>query len=234
MKLNYIILLVIGLFLLSSCEKSIYSEREKSLFMTPTFGHNVNLDSVQTIYDLVVYFDRTYCEEKSEDKWPILYFDLEKKELVNAQKGKNILAFGIEPSPCPDFVFEYDFTRILEVVKDGYNLEVEEDRIEVDSLNQYVSLQYLNYNRDYRFSHDPESNGIWLITDENDELKSLNKYIAQILEGYKNMAHEYALINFQKNLEQLDEKELKELKNTLIFHLSFKYIEQEPEIKMGY
>lgn len=234
MKRNYLFIIILGLFLLSSCEKSIYTEREKSLYMTPIFGHDVDLDSVQTLYDLVVYFDKIYCEEQAEDKWPILYFDLKNKELVNPQKGKNILAFGIEPSPCPDLMFEYDFTRILEIVKDGYNLEVEEDRVEVDSLNQYISLQYLNYGKDYRFGPDPEGNGIWLITDENDELKGLNKYLAQIIEGYKNMAQEYANLNFHKDLEQLDENEFKELKNTLVFHLSFKYIEKEPEIKMGY
>jgi hypothetical protein len=227
MKLNLVFILLFGGILLSSCEKGIYTEREKSLFINPIFGQDIVLDSINTLGDLTSYFDRIYCTDKSADKWPILYFDLEKRELINPKQGKNILAMGIEPSPCPDLIFEYDFTLILEIVKDGYNIEVEEERIEPDSLFKYIPLQYLNYGEYSKYSPYPENNGIWLISNKDDKLSNLNKYIAQIIDGFVQMAKQYAQINFGKNLQDLTDEEFAELKKTIAFHLSFKYNDEE-------
>ncbi len=236
MRSKLFLFVILSMVIITSCEKSIYTERERSLFITPIFDHDVNLDSINTLFDIVVYFDQIYCEDNSAEKWPVLYFDLEKKEIVNPQQGKNILAIGIEPSPCSDMIYEYDFSRILEVVKDGYNLEVEQERIEIDTLYNFVTLQYLNYGKDYRFSADPLNNGIWLIADKNDKLDDLNIYIAQLIEGFVQMAQQYAQIEYGKRIDQLTELEFTKLKNDLVFHLSFKYTEEEEEsqIKMGY
>ena len=225
---------IIGLFLFNSCSRSsCLEDRERALFINPTFGYEIPIDSLQTLEDLVVLFDRVYCENISEDKWPILYFDTNKKEMVNPQVGKNILAIGIEPAPCPSMMFEYDYSLILEVVKDGYNLEVEGQRVELDSLASYVSKQYLNYGVNPLYSKDPQNNGIWLITNKDDKLINLNKHIAQLIEGYVQMAHKYANIQFGKSLESLDDKEFKELKNTLTFRLSFKFSDEPPRVING-
>jgi len=230
MRSKLFVLSVLSLLFFASCEKNIYDEREKALFTSPIFGHDVVLDSLQTLDDLISYFDRIYCEDKTVEKWPIMYFDLQNKILVNPQHGTNILAIGIEPSPCSDLVFEYDFSRILEVVKDGYNLEVENIRIEPDSLTNYVSKQYLNFGKNPKFSPSPENNGIWLISKKDDKLTNLNNYIAQLIDGYVIMAHKYAQIQYGKSLDSLTDKEFKELKSILGFHLSFKYSDEEPRI----
>ena len=230
MKSKLFVLSVLSLLFFASCERSIYDEREKALFTSPIFGQDVVIDSLETIEDLVSYFDKIYCEEKTADKWPVMYFDLQKKTLVNPQHGKNILAIGIEPSPCPDMMFEYDFTRILEIVKDGYNLEVEGIRVEPDSLTKYVSKQYLNFGKNPKFSPAPNNNGIWLITKKDDKLTNLNNYIAQIIDGYVLMANKYASIQYNKSLDSLTDEEFKELKKILSFHLSFKFSDEAPKI----
>jgi len=234
MKFPFFLLGVLGLISITSCQNSIYSERERVLFMNPIFGHDVVLDSLETLEDLIVYFDRIYCEDKSADKWPVLYFDVEANKLVNPSYAKNILALGIEPSPCPNLMFDYDYSRILEVVKDGYNLEVEEQRVELDSLSEYVSKQYLNFGAYPMYSPGPENNGIWLITNKDDKLSNLNGYIAQLIKGYVIMANQYATIVFKKPLDELSDEEFAELKKTLSFHLSFKYSDEVPQIKVGF
>jgi len=215
---------------LVSCQKSIYTEREKALFQGPFFGNDISIDSLKTLEDLLINFDQIYCEKKSQSKWPIMYFDVQKGELVNPQKGENIIALGIEPSPCPDLAFEYDFSRILEIVKDGYNLEVEDMRIEPDSLTKYVEMQYLNYGKKPNFSTDPSNNGIWLISNKDDKLSNLNPYLAQIIDGYVLMAQKYAEIQYHKSLEDLTDEEFSKLRTTLSFHLSFKYSDETPQI----
>ncbi len=230
MKTKLLILSIFSVFLFTSCEKSIYDEREKALFLAPYHGHDIAIDSLKTLEDLVSYFDKIYCEEKTADKWPVMYFDLQKKVLVNPQQGKNILAIGIEPSPCPDMIFEYDFSHILEIVKDGYNLEVEGTRIEPDSLTGYISRQYLNFGKNPKYAPSPDNNGIWLITKKDDNLVNLNKYIAQIIEGYVEMANKYANMKYHKTLDSLSDEEYSELRKTLGFHLSFKYSDKVPQI----
>ena len=233
MKFRLLFLGFIVLVFASSCKQSIYNEREQELFLGPNFGYDVNIDSLQTLEDLLVYFDKVYCEDKSANQWPILYFDLENKKLVNPSHETNILAIGIEPSPCSDVMFEYDYSRILEVVKDGYNLEVEEQRIEPDSLTKYVSKQYLNFAANPMYSPSPENNGIWLITNKDDKLGNLNDYIGQLVEGYIIMAHQYALIVYKKSLDDLNDNEFAQLKKILAFHLSFKYSDEQPQIING-
>ena len=230
----YFVVAFSSLTILSSCNNQIYSDREKSLFVNPIFGHHVSLDSIKTIEDLVAYFDKIYCEESSENKWPILYFDLEKKILVNPADGKNILAIGIEPAPCPDVMFQYDYSRILEIVKDGYNIAVEEVRIEPDSVAPYISKQYLNYGKDPKYSLDPASNGIWFITNKDDELANLNKYIAQVIEGYVQMIQEYSNQQFEKPIDKLSKMEFQKLNDAMSFHLSFKFSDEPPQVKVGY
>ena len=82
MNTKIIILSIFSLLFFASCEKSIYNDREQALFMSPTFGQDVIIDSLQTLEDLVSYFDRIYCEEKSADKWPVIYFNVQKKTMV--------------------------------------------------------------------------------------------------------------------------------------------------------
>ena len=127
-------------------------------------------------------------------------------------------------------MFEYDYSRILEVVKDGYNLEVEEQRIEPNSLTDFVSKQYLNYGKSSAFSLDPHNNGIWLITNKDDKLSNLNDYIRQLIEGYIIMANQYALLTNKKPLKDISDEEFAQLKTTLSFHLSFKYSDENPSI----
>ena len=230
MKIPFFLSLFIILLFFTSCQKPIFSDREKELFVNPVFGEEIHLDSIITLEDFIVHLDNIYCENHSVDKWPILYFDLKNKKLVNPSQGKNILRIGIEPSPCPNLMFEYDFSRILEIVKDGYNLEVEEQRIEPDSLTQYISKQYLNFGANPMYSASPENNGIWLITNKDDKLENLNKYIGQILEGYVIMANQYAMIVYKKSLNDLSDKQFADLKKILAFHLSFKFSDEPPRI----
>jgi hypothetical protein len=228
-------LMVPVLLLLYACSfEPEFSEREKALFTAPVFGYDIRIDSLETLEDLIFYFDKIYCEHHEVKKWPVLYFDLDENKLVNPQEGKNILSIGIEPSPCPDVMFEYDYTRILEVLKDGYNLEVEETRIEPDSLTPYISKQYLNFGKDPKYSSDPAHNGIWLISNKDDKLENLNKYLAQIIRGYVLMAREYSLMTYGKNLEEISDEEYTQLKKKLAFHLSFKYSDEPPQIKVGF
>lgn len=230
MRLKNFLFILLAAFVFSSCSSDSYTVREKALFTTPIFGHDVPLDSISTLGDLVVYFDHLYCGAQAEDKWPILYFDLKEKKLVNPQEGRDILAMGIEPSPCSNVMFKYDFTRILEVVKDGYNLEVEGQRIEPDSLTAFIALQYLNYGENPLYSTDPKSNGIWLITNKDDKMSNLNNYISQIIGGYIQMAKKYSELQFHKSLESLSDQEFDELRKVLSFHLSFKYSDEAPQI----
>jgi len=222
------------MLLMASCSKPELNEREKALFLAPVFGYDIYLDSIQTLEDLIFYFDNIYCEHHEVKKWPVMYFDLEQNKLVNPSQGENILALGIEPSPCPDLMFEYDYSRILEILKDGYNLEVEEVRIEPDSLTPYISKQYLNFGKDPKYSPDPANNGIWLISNKDDKLENLNKYLAQIIRGYVAMAREYALMTYGKSLEDLSDAQFNELHRKLAFHLSFKYSDEPPQIKVGF
>lgn len=230
MKTSFFISSIFVLLFLTSCQKSVFSDREKELFISPNFGEVLYPDSLKTLEGLIVHLDNIYCENHSVDKWPILYFDLEHKKMVNPSQGRNIIPIGIEPSPCPNLMFEYDFSRILEVVKDGYNLEVEEQRIEPDSLTNYISKQYLNFGTNPKYSPSPENNGIWLITNKDDKLEKLNKYIWQILDGYVIMANQYAMIVYRKGLNDLSEKEFNDLKKVLAFHLSFKFSDEPPRI----
>ena len=236
MRIKHFLIILFGVLVFTSCEGPKYSEREQLLFINPYFGYDVEVDSLETLGDLVVYLDEIYCEIKLADKWPVLYFDVERGEVVSPiYTGKrNILALGIEPSPCPEVMFEYDYSRILEVVKDGYNLEVEEQRIEPDSLTKYVSMQYLNYGKNSMFSPSPQNNGIWLITNKDDKLSNLNDYIRQLIDGYVIMANQYALLTYEESLEDISDEEFAQLKIILSFHLSFKYSDVPPQIKLGF
>lgn len=221
--------------LLGSCgRQSEFSEREKALFTSDIYAYNIPIDSLNTLEDLIVYLDDIYCEHSRAKKWPLLYYNLENNRLTNPPAKGNTIAFGIEPSPCSNMMFEYDFSRILEIVKDGYNIEVEGERIEPDSLQNYISLQYLNFGKDKKYSSDPVNNGIWLITNKDDKLDKLNKYIGQILRGYVHMANEYSQLKYGKKLNDLTDEQYKELRHSLAFHLSFKYSDKPVEINVDF
>lgn len=219
------------LFLLQSCGNAEkISPKEEQIFAQSYHRLVIPLDSIKTLNDLVVYLEETYCEQQNED-WPIAYFDMKSQQLVS-ETNRNTITIGIDPSPC--YKGEYDDRMILEVIKDGYNTEVEQFFTEIDSIPSFVKKQMLSRGEDPNYAVGIRGNGIWLCTKKDDQFKNLNPYLYQLILGYVEAAREFSRIVYSKNIDELSEEEYQELLQEFVFHLSFKYTDKEASIEVNF
>ena len=161
---------------LSSCNTANdMSEREQSLFVQDYQILPIPIDKLTNLNDLLLYMDSTYCTNM-EEKWPYTYIDLKEKKLVS-KENSNTLKIGIEPNPCQDREIKFDDKMILEIVKDGYNTEIENSFSEIDSIPSFMKKQFLSYGDDPNYAVGGLGNGVWLCAKKSDKLKNLNIYL---------------------------------------------------------
>ncbi len=230
-KLSLSIIFLFSVFILSSCNSSNeITKREKKLFVQDYQSLALPINRLTDLNDLLNYFDSTYCI-KHEEKWPYTYFDL-KNKILTSRKNRNTIKIGIEPNPCDDMGGTYDATMILEIVKDGYNTEIEGFDTEIDSIPSFVRKQFLSFGEDPNYAIGGLGNGVWLCTKKADKLKNLNIYIYNIIEGYIKTIREYSHLAYGKSIDELNDKEFQELRNEFVFHLSFKYTDKNPSVML--
>lgn len=215
-----------------SCKKS-FDKNLQSLLIKPFHTKEVPLDSLKTLGNMLEYFENLYCLQ-GDTNWPVLHINLKKQEFVENREGGNIVKIGIEPTPCPDIVPQYDFTMILEIVKDGNNLSIEGERTSIDSIPSFIQKQYLNFGLDPQYSFAPMNNGIWLCSEKKENLKDLAPIVAKIVQGYLQMVEFYAEKKFNKKFKDLTAKELSILMEEIPFNLAFKFTDDvKPKITIG-
>jgi len=231
-SLKYLLILsIFSTLIFTSCNSSLdMTEREQSLFVQAYQILPIPIDNLDNLNDLLLYFDSTYCINK-EEKWPYTYVDMKLKKLVSTP-NKNTLKIGIEPNPCQDQEIKFDDTMILEIIKDGYNTQIEDYFTEVDSIPSFVRKQFLSYGEDPNYAVGGLGNGVWLCTKKADKLENLNIYIYNIVDGFINSVREYSKLAYGKTIDELSEEEFEEISQEFVFHLSFKYTDEEPTIML--
>ena len=227
--LQYFIAVVV--ILLASCSNpKQMSPREESLFAQEYHDTQLPIDSFQTLGEMLQYIDNNYCPD-NDKLWPTLFFDFKTKSLV-AQPNKHTLKIGLDPSPC--IQGKFDHRMILEIIKDGYNTEIEQIFTELDSIPYFINKQMLSMGEDPNYSIGALGNGIWLCSKKADLLVNLNEYIYQIIVGYLSAARKYSDMAYRKSIDELDENEFAEFSNEFRFHLSFKYTDEDPKIQLNF
>ena len=208
------------------------STREESLFVQDYQSLKIPIDKLQSLNDLLIYFDSTYCIKQIEE-WPFAYLDMKLKKLVD-KENRNTLKIGIEPNPCEDRVIQFDQTMILEIVKDGHNTEIERVITEVDSIPSFVKKQFLSFGEDPNYAVGGLGNGVWICTKKADKLENINEYIYNVVIGFIESVREYSQLAYKKDIDELSEEEFEEIKQEFVFHLSFKYTDKNPKLNVGY
>lgn len=232
-KVHFITIGLLFILLLTSCSKK-FGTNAKSLFSGPEHGVVVPIDSIKNLAQLLNYLQFTYCEDTNTKKWPVLYLDITNQKFVNELDGNGVIKLGFEPTPCPTMIPEYNFKLVLEVVKDGNNISIEDERIDFDSIPNRVFDLYGNGTYNEKFVVVTGGNGIWLCASKKDELQKLAPVLSQIVKGYLLVAEEVAKVNFHKKLEELDLKQLQILRSTIPFNFAFKYTDNDqPRIQIG-
>jgi len=228
---SILIVSILSTLILSSCSSANdMTEREQSLFVQAYQILPIPIDKLDNLNDLLLYFDSTYCVNR-EEKWPYTYLDMKQRKLVST-KNKNTLKIGIEPNPCQDKVIKFDDTMILEIVKDGHNTTIENYFTEVDSIPSFVRKQFLSFGEDPNYAVGGLGNGVWLCTKKADKLENLNIYIYNIVKGFIKSVREYSKLAYGKSIDELSEEEFEEISQEFVFHLSFKYTDEEPTIML--
>ena len=227
MRFALILLLFAGL-LFTSCSSKNMSDREENIFKQDFQTIRIPVDSFVTLGDLTDYLLEEYCEKKVQ-YWPYILFDTENNIMVS-ESNRNTIELGIEPPPCVQGVF--DDKMVLEIVKDGYNTEIERIITEVDSIPSFVEKQMLSFGADYNYAVGAYNNGIWLSTKRDDKLTNLNPYIAKIVEGYLNSVRKYSVMAYSKPIDKLTDEEYEELAREFNFRMSFKYTDKPPVLEL--
>ncbi|MCK5846218.1 MAG: hypothetical protein KAG84_02185 [Bacteroidales bacterium] len=225
MKYLYSLILVV-IITLFSCSNKDMSEREENIFKQPYQQLLIPVDSINTLGDLTDFLTEKYCVQKIE-QWPYLLFDMDKKIMVGIP-NRNTIKVGVEPPPC--FEGQFDDKMVLEIIKDGYNTEIERIITEIDSIPSFVEKQMLSFGSDYNYAVGAYNNGIWLSTSRTDKLSNLNSYLYQIIRGYLSSLRKYSQMAYLKEVDKLSVDEYTEIANEFVFRLSFKYTDKPLEV----
>jgi len=232
LQITSFLLLLLSILFLSSCSSKNMSKREESLFVQDYQSLKIPIEKLESLNDLLIYFDSTYCIKQTEE-WPFAYLDMKLKKLVD-KENRNTLKIGIEPNPCEDRVIQFDQTMILEIVKDGHNTEIERVITEVDSIPSFVKKQFLSFGEDPNYAVGGLGNGVWICTKKEDKLENINEYIYNVVIGFIESVREYSQLAYKKDIDELSEEEFIEIKQEFVFHLSFKYTDKNPKLNVGY
>lgn len=215
--------------MMSACSKTDQlSEREIDLLSQDYHLRPLPMDSLQSYQDLIFYLDSVYCIQV-EQRWPTINFDLKSKE-ITASPNRHSITIGIDPSPC--ISGEFESTMILEIIKDGYNTTIENEKTEIDSIPNFVKKQMLSKGEDPNYMPGIYGNGIWICTSKADKTENLNPYIYKTIMGFVAAANQYSIQTYGKKLDEIRQEQFDIIKEEFIFHLSFKYTDKEPEIKL--
>ena len=145
---------------------------------------------------------------------------------MNPKKGLTIF---VEPPPCISDI-TYNFDDILEIQLDGNNILIEDKRMPLDSVAQFVVYQYLNYGRLEGFSKNPYTSGIWLITEKARPLSDFNEILGEVLRGFMDGYMYLSQSLYGKSICELNEEEWESLSKKMRFRLAFKYSDEEEPI----
>ena len=206
------------------------SDREEVIFNQEYQQLLIPIDSLPTLGNLVDYLSNKYCIDE-EKVWPYILFDMKKKQMVS-EANRNTIKLGIEPPPC--FKGKFDDRMVLEIVKDGYNTEIEQVITEIDSIPSFVEKQMLSFGADMNYAVGAYNNGIWLSSKRDDALTNLNPYVSKIIDGYLNSLRKYSQMAYLKSVDDLTDEEYNEIAREFNFRLSFKYTDKPPSIKLEY
>jgi len=180
---------------INSCKPSV-CENKRNLFLVSENVKMINFASLKSMKRTIKYLENIACKN-SETALPIIYFDSKKSKIVD-HASRNTFSLGIEPPPCGNIDFEYDFDKILEINLDGNNILIEGKLMPLDSVAQYVYYQYLNYGKRKGFSDMPDGNGMWLITKMKRPISDFEPIIAELIKGYIQTAEDFCEAIFDK------------------------------------
>lgn len=226
-KFINLLFIIILSSIISSCHRN-ECDRISNMYLLSEDVLPIPFDSMASVESTLNYLQFKYCFE-NEKALPVIYYNLSKEKITESKKGA--ITFSLEPVPCFEQL-EFDFDRILEINLDGNNLLIEDERLPLDSIPQYIYYQYLNYGKLKGFSQMPEGNGIWVITEKARPLSDLNPIIGKILKGYHESFELLSKGLTGKSICDLDSNEWKMVSNKMEFHLALKYSDEvEPIIK---
>lgn len=226
--LLYFLTLIVFILTFSACQNPGISEREKNVFKQDFQTKLIKIDSFELVGELIDNLNIVYCV-KQEQEWPYILYDFKDKIMVS-EPNRNTIMLGIEPPPCVEG--RYDDKMILEIIKDGYNTEVETYITEIDSIPSFVVKQMLSFGKDPNYAVGALNNGIWLSTKRDDKLVNLNPYINKIIVGYLRSLNIYSKLAYLKDLSDLDDNEYVEIAHEFNFRLSFKYTDKPMEFNV--
>jgi hypothetical protein len=216
------------IFVFRGCEK-ITCQKETEIYTLGPESLPIPFDSLHSLGSTLEYLGQTYCGNH-ESRLPLVYFNLKAEKFVSSPKKG--LPVNIEPAPCA-MEIEYEFDNILEIHLDGNNILIEEKRMPLDSVGQYVYYQYMNYGERKGFSQSPDGNGIWLITEKARPLADLAPILARVLRGYKETLEFVASNLYGKELCELSDEEWERIHRRMGFHLALKYSDDiEPILRI--
>lgn len=228
---NFVLLFLVFLAL-QSCQKS-YNPNQQTLLYKDFHQMEMPMDSLQTLGAVLDYVEQKLCVEGNKT-WPVVFVNFKRMDFTSKKVGNHILKMGIEPTPCPDLTPMYDFSMILEIVKDRNNLKIEDENTELDSIPSYVHKQYFNYGQDPKYSKSPVYNGIWICAARNDKMKDLVPIIMKVVDGYLQAADEYSMLKYKRKIKDLNADELLELRKEFPFSIAFKYTDDlQPKLNLG-
>lgn len=227
MKTRFFKFLLFGFALLFflGCNQ-VKCDKMGKLFLINEYNRPIPFDSLRSVESTLNYLENQYCFQ-GDTLFPVFYYNIRKGEITESSRGA--IEVSIEPVPCYSGL-EYDFNQILEIKLDGNNILIEEKRMSVDSIAQYVFYQYLNYGRLEGFSRRPEGNGIWLITEKARPMSDFNEIIGEVLLGYR-QAFEYLSEGlFGKKPCDITDDEWTILTSKMQFQMAIKYSDEEESI----
>ncbi len=224
----YLLAISVIIATLSACDSSGISSREKNIFKQDFQTKLIKADSFELVGDFIDHLNDAYCVNLDQE-WPYILYDYKAKEMVS-QVNRNTIMLGVEPPPCVKG--RYNDKMILEIIKDGYNTEVENFITEIDSIPSYVIKQMLSFGQNPNYAVGALNNGIWLSSKRDDKLANLNPYINKIIEGYLLSINKYSKMAYLKDLKDLSEEEYLEIASEFNFRLSFKYTDKPMEFNV--
>jgi hypothetical protein len=226
---NYILLVSIFAVLIffESCDFNKKENTEK-LFVTEMHNYKIEFEediSVDNLLDTLLF---KYCDKKEVRQLPYLLFDRGLGEFTT-KKSKNTIKIGIEPPLC--FPAEFDFSKILEILKDHNNFEVEGEVVNNDEIDKYVFEHYIDFDSEDVLLNIAEK-GIWLITSDVENVSDVEIVFPKIIDGFIMVADFAAEKVYGKSYNELSEDEVLFLDKYLVFRLSFKHYEAEPQVQI--
>jgi len=228
MKLKVIVTAFFGSLIFFLACNFNNNENVDFLFETEMHDYQIKFDDDISVDNLLDTLLNIYCEEKTIEKLPYILFD-KKLQKFTSDKSKNTIKIGVEPPLC--FPAEYNFSKLLEIVKDHNNFEVEGEVVNNGDIDKYVFEHYVDFDSENQLQS-VLGKGIWIITSDIESISDVEIIFSEIIDGFIMVADFVSNKIYEKNYNDLNSNELLDVNEYLVFRLSFKHYESDLLLKL--